>query len=300
MRFRVLLLCVLLSASLANDVSAQPAQLTRATVASERVNVRQDPDVESPIVTTFSRGAVVEVLERRESWTRIRSGAHSGWMRTSLLDLTGAVVRSSSTSSDVLPPVNTGTGSGAVGGDRASVGTISSAASPPTSSTVASVRERVATSRRIDIGYTDVGVVVGLASGVYGSEFGGRFTRAIRTVPELRNGAISLGVGASRATFSDAVQTTTLMPITATANYHYPFADERYDAFLGGGIGYFLLSCSVNRPATVFAQVCNARSSIGLVTRLGGRYFFTDRTAAYADAGLGGAALNLGVIVRVR
>ena len=154
----------------------------------------------------------------------------------------------------------------------------------------------------MDIGYTDAGLVVGLSSGGGGTEFGARFTRGLKRLPQLGNGLLSLGAGVSRSSYStstvvfDQVASTSASStvLFAAGNYHFPLKNDRIDAFAGAGLYYSIVSSSSSAGGSAGA------SAMGLTLRLGGRYFVSDKLAVYGDTGMGGSALNVGVTMRLR
>ena len=149
------------------------------------------------------------------------------------------------------------------------------------------------------LGYTDIGAVVGLG-GLNGASasFGGRFEHAIKALPDLGNGILGIGVSADyyswSAGFTGYSWSYKYIPIGVTANYHFKVENTKFDPFIGLGLGYNLVSCSFSGNGS--SSNCGYSSGIYAIGRVGGRYFFNPKMAAYADAGAGAATLNIGLM----
>jgi hypothetical protein len=160
-------------------------------------------------------------------------------------------------------------------------------------------------------GYTDIGPIVGLGGlDAGGMSFGGRFEHGIQTLPSMGNGM--LGVEASVdyhsasydygfGTFNGNSSFTEFF-VGVTANYHFKLDDPRWDPFVGLGLGYRSFSCTAGNSITGFSgDLCGGYGTgVFPIGRVGGRYFFSPKMAAYADAGAGGAALNLGLMFKLK
>jgi outer membrane protein W len=82
-----------------------------------------------------------------------------------------------------------------------------------------------------------------------------------------------------------------------TANYHFQLEDnEKFDPFLGLGLGYQIISCDYDG---IGSDICS-NSALYFIGRVGARYFLNEKFAAYADAGAGGATVNVGVTLRLQ
>ncbi|HXD50151.1 MAG TPA: hypothetical protein VN600_15325 [Gemmatimonadaceae bacterium] len=153
------------------------------------------------------------------------------------------------------------------------------------------------------LGYTDIGPTVGLG-GINGASasFGGRFEHAIKALPDMGNGILGIQVAAEyyswSATgfgFSSSVK---YLPIGVTANYHFKVESEpKFDPFIGLGLGYDIVSCSVSSGN--FNGDCGYNSALYFIGRAGARYFFAPNMAGYADVGAGGATLNIGLMFKL-
>ena len=153
------------------------------------------------------------------------------------------------------------------------------------------------------MGYTDIGPVVGIGGiGSASASFGGRFEHAIKQLPDLGNG--TLGIEAAFDYYSWSTDNTSFsysvkyIPIGVTANYHFKLDEPKIDPFIGVGLGYNLVSCSYSGAFGNFG--CGYSSSLYFIGRVGARYFFAPKMALYADAGAGGAALNIGLMFKVQ
>ena len=160
------------------------------------------------------------------------------------------------------------------------------------------------------LGYTDVGVVVGLGSvGGANASFGGRFEHAIKVLPELANGILGIQAAfdywswSGRTVIATGPNTNQIVnynwkyvPIGVTANYHFKLDEPKIDPFVGLGLGYEYISCDA--PGAGVGYCSN--SSIYFIGRVGARYFFSPNMAAYGDAGAGAATLNLGIMFKLQ
>lgn len=154
-----------------------------------------------------------------------------------------------------------------------------------------------AAAQGFELGYTDVGPVIGIGNiGSASVSFGGRFERAIKELPDLGDGILGIMVGAEYYSWSTQNFSWRYIPIGATANYHFNIENEKFDPFLGLGLGYSIISCDWEG---VGVDVCS-NSALYFIGRAGGRYFFSPSMAMYADVGAGAATLNVGVMFRLQ
>jgi outer membrane protein W len=154
------------------------------------------------------------------------------------------------------------------------------------------------------LGYTDIGPTVGLG-GINGASasFGGRFEHAIKALPDMGNGILGIQVAADYYSWSNASpgfsSSFKFIPIGVTANYHFKVETQpKFDPFLGLGLGYNVVSCSVSSGA--FSTNCAYNSGVYFIGRAGARYFLSPKMAAYGDVGAGGATLNLGLMFKLQ
>ena len=150
-------------------------------------------------------------------------------------------------------------------------------------------------------GYTDIGAVVGLG-GLNGASasFGGRFEHAIKPLPDLGNGMLGIQLAAEYYSWSSSFVgyswSYKYIPIGVTANYHFKLDEPKIDPFVGLGLGYNIVSCSLTGSINVG---CGYDSGVYFIGRAGARYFFSPKMAVYGDVGAGGATLNLGVMFKL-
>jgi len=161
----------------------------------------------------------------------------------------------------------------------------------------AGAQAQPSTARAFGVGQTDIGPTVGLG-GLGGASLaiGGRFERGIKTLPDLGNGVLGIGVSADWYHYSQNFAVGpdfdfTYIPIAATANYHINLENKKFDPFLGLGLGYQIVTTSYGGSYD---------SGIYVVGRLGMRYFMAPKMALYADVGAGAATLNVGVVFKIK
>jgi outer membrane protein W len=146
------------------------------------------------------------------------------------------------------------------------------------------------------MGYTDIGPTVGLGNlGSAGASFGGRFEHAIKPLPDLGNGMLGIQVGAEWYSWSNAFYSYTYIPFGVTANYHFKLDEPKLDPFVGLGLGYQIINCTVSGVGNVCAN-----SALYFIGRAGARYFFAPNMAAYGDVGAGAATLSLGIMFKLK
>ncbi len=244
-----------------------------ATVSAERVTVRATPANDGKVVMTLTRGTGVTVVERRDAWSKVSARSRSGWVRTnSLTVLAGksAPAASASAQQQRRSEPRRSTASRSTAGRRGPLGAIRA-------------------------GDNVLGPAVGLG-GVNGTlAVGGELEHGIKTLPELGNGALAISAQAFyyHYTFIGITNATiTMIPVGAAANYHFALKDQRVDPFVGLGLGYAFARANVSG--------FSAYSTSGLFFwgRVGARYFVTPKLAVHADAGLGMANLNVGLMFR--
>ena len=149
-----------------------------------------------------------------------------------------------------------------------------------------------------NVGYTDIGPAIGLGGiGSASVSFGGRFENAIKALPDLGNGILGIEAAFDYYSWSNTFASWSYMPIGVTANYHFKLDEPKIDPFIGLGLGYQVISCDVK--GTNLGNVCT-NSAIYFIGRVGARYFFSPRTAFYADAGAGSGALHVGLMFKLK
>lgn len=146
------------------------------------------------------------------------------------------------------------------------------------------------------LGYTDIGPALGLGGlGGASASFGGRLEHAIKTLPDLGNGTLGIEASFDYYSWSAPSYSWKYIPIGVTANYHFKLDDPKIDPFVGAGLGYQVITCDY---AGVGSNLCS-NSAVYFIGRLGARYFFAPKMAAYADVGAGAATLNVGLMFRL-
>jgi hypothetical protein len=149
------------------------------------------------------------------------------------------------------------------------------------------------------MGYTDIGPVVGLGGiGSASASFGGRFEHAIKPLPDLGNGTLGIEAAFDYYSYSAGFFSLKYIPIGVTANYHFKLDEPKIDPFIGAGLGYSVATCSYS--GSVNSGCGSYGSALYFIGRVGARYFFAPKMSLYADAGAGGAALNVGLMFKVQ
>ena len=154
-----------------------------------------------------------------------------------------------------------------------------------------------AAARGFRAGYMDVGATVGFGGlGAANTAFGGRFEMALKPLPSLGNGMLGLQIGATYSSWSNEYASAKVIPIGVTANYHLRLADSKIDPFVGLGLGYQIVSCSVEGLGSIG---CGS-NEVYFIGRAGVRYFLAPKLALYGDVGAGGATVNVGVMLKLK
>jgi hypothetical protein len=148
------------------------------------------------------------------------------------------------------------------------------------------------------LGYTDIGLTVGLGNvGDASLAPGIRFEKAIRDLPNYGNGVLGIMASAQYYSWSVPGYDWSIIPLGVTANYHFQLENnEKFDPFVGLGLGYEIVNCDYEGFS---GDLCDD-SALYFIGRVGARYFLNDKFAAYADAGAGGATVNVGVTLRLQ
>jgi len=101
---------------------------------------------------------------------------------------------------------------------------------------------------------------------------------------DMGGGMLGIEAGFDYYSWSNAFYSWKYIPVGVTANYHFKLDDPKIDPFLGAGLGYRVITCS-SRGA---AETSCSNSAIYFIGRAAAaRYFFSPRSAVYADAGAG-------------
>lgn len=143
---------------------------------------------------------------------------------------------------------------------------------------------------------TRIGPVIGLGGiGSAGISWGGRFEKGIKALPNLGEGVLSFELSVDYYSFNDRFTGTTdysfkYIPFSGTINYHINTKNDKFDAFVGAGVGYLNVSTSYGGTGSY------SGSGVYFVGRLGGSYAIAKALQLYADVGAGAATLNAGVM----
>jgi hypothetical protein len=153
--------------------------------------------------------------------------------------------------------------------------------------------------QNFDPGSNHVAGVIGFGNiGDAGVSIGGRFERAIKTLPEMGDGVLGIEVSVDWWQYSidNSVLgdwSWTYIPISGTANYHFQVEGGKWDPFLGAGLGFWIVSADCGNVD------CDSNSGLYFVGRAGVRYFFQPAMAVYADLGAGASTINIGASFKV-
>jgi hypothetical protein len=151
------------------------------------------------------------------------------------------------------------------------------------------------TGQIFQLGYTDIGPVVGIGGiGGAGLSFGGRFERAIKTLPNLGDGTLGIEGSVDYWSYNDRFINIDYgfryIAFGGTANYHFKVkTNPKVDPFLGLGLGF----------NSVSSDYVSASSGVYFIGRAGIRYFYKPKLALYADAGAGASTLNFGLMFKL-
>src|SRR5436305_683546 len=83
----------------------------------------------------------------------------------------------------------------------------------------------------------------------------------------------------------------------ASVPHHCKVDEPKIDPFIGLGLGYNVISCSISSGA--YSGACGYSSGIYAIARAGARYIFSPKMAVYGDVGAGGAAFNVGIMFKM-
>jgi hypothetical protein len=154
----------------------------------------------------------------------------------------------------------------------------------------------------IAVGHTDVGPVIGLGGiGDAGLAFGGRFSRIFKPLPDMGNGLLGFTVSADYWSFGRDIGAFgdfdwSYLSLGGTVDYHFNVTNKKIDPSLGLGLGYQIVSSDYDGPGGGDIDA----SSLYFAGRAAIKYFMNPKLALYADAGVGAAAINLGVMFKLR
>ncbi len=152
------------------------------------------------------------------------------------------------------------------------------------------------------VGHADVGPTIGLG-GIGGASFavGGRFEQGFKALPDLGDGILGIGVAVDFYRYDNNLFGSdfgfTYIPISVTGNYHFVLNNKKIDPFVGAGLGYLIARFDCGE-----FDFCDDASGSGIyfVGHAGVRYFWRPSMAFYADVGAGAAALNIGLMFKIK
>lgn len=113
----------------------------------------------------------------------------------------------------------------------------------------------------------------------------------------LDNVSVGTTIAYNRSTFSDwdYLKLTTLY-LAGRGAYHFSAPNDNVDLYAGGSLGYGLVFLSAKGSGAF-----DAGSRVAYSLFVGGRYYFTKKTAVYAELGYGSFSLaNVGISIRAR
>jgi outer membrane protein W len=136
-------------------------------------------------------------------------------------------------------------------------------------------------------------------AGVYGTmAYGIAVEKAYGSArKELGNGRIGIGASVDMYSYGQSYVgyswSYRVIPIAGFVNYHIDLKNPKLDPYAGIGLGYNVISASVNGPTGSFSAARGSNMFLGL--QLGARYFVKPNLAVQAQTGLGVGNLALGV-----
>lgn len=275
-------IALVISTLLPHSVRAQDS----AVVSVDRANVRSGATASSQVVGSLARGTLVAVIDSTPGWLQVRSSAASGWVASRLVTR-----KVSSAPRSTTAPVEAAPREEPRQAPPSQPAVAHPAAVPakPTSSPAAATTTA---------GFVEGGKYLGARvwAGVYGSlAFGGQFEYGLTPPrPDLGNGRFGVSAAVdmySYGAFSGIVNYR-VIPISGLVNYHVTLDDKRIDPFVGLGLGYYIVSVSVDGSD----GYRGARASTLFVSgQLGARYFFKPNLAAQVQTGFGLGAAAVGL-----
>lgn len=153
------------------------------------------------------------------------------------------------------------------------------------------------------VGFRDIGPVIGLG-GIGGADYsiGGRFEQGYRSLPNLNNGVLGIGVGVNYWTYDEeflfADYGFDYLAIDVTGNYHFNLINKKWDPFVGAGLGFRRVSSDLDDE--FFGDFDVSDSGVYFIGHAGIRYFWRPKLALYADVGAGSSSLSVGVMFRLK
>lgn len=116
---------------------------------------------------------------------------------------------------------------------------------------------------------------------------------------DLGNGRIGVGGGVDMYSYSAGYAgyrwSYRVIPVSGFANYHMTLRNPRLDPYAGLGLGYYIVSSSVDGPGLDHYDVSARANALFIGAHLGARYFVKPNLAVQAETGVGLGSLAVGV-----
>lgn len=138
-------------------------------------------------------------------------------------------------------------------------------------------------------------------AGVYGTmAFGVSAEKSIGGPrKDLGNGRIGVGGGIDMYSYSVGYASYRwsyrVIPVSGFANYHMTLKNPRLDPYAGLGIGYYIVSSSVDGPGLDHYDYTARANALFVGAHIGARYFVKPNLAVQAQTGVGLGNLAVGV-----
>lgn len=116
---------------------------------------------------------------------------------------------------------------------------------------------------------------------------------------DLGNGRIGVGGGVDMYSYGVGYAgyrwSYRVIPVSAFANYHMTLKNARLDPYAGLGVGYYIVSSSVDGPGLGHYDYTARANALFVGAHVGARYFVKPNFAMQAQTGVGLGNLALGV-----
>lgn len=272
-----------------------------AAVTSGRANLRAQPSATAPVLRALPAAARVRVLGRSGEWTRVDVGGATGWVHRSLLREQASAAAAGTPATSSAPPA--APESSLQSGVRAAPPATASATSGGSAGGTRRGDAKPASARPagttgFEPGHLFVGPRTWL--GVYGTvSVGGQAEIAASEPGRVGPGVLGVGLSADVYHYGQrwayGEWSATVIPVGAYANYHIPVGDRRFDPYVGGGVGFALVSGSWRVLDQQYDTGVSRSSGLYTLGHVGGRYFVRPNLAVQAETGWGIGALSIGV-----
>ncbi len=116
---------------------------------------------------------------------------------------------------------------------------------------------------------------------------------------DLGNGRIGVGGGIDMYSYSVGYAgykwSYRVIPVSGFANYHMTLKNPRLDPYAGLGVGYYIVSSSVEGPGLDHYDYTARANALFVGAHIGARYFVKPNLAVQAQTGVGLGNLAVGV-----